>query len=100
MAEKSGTTTLKYGQETALNFAVWKRRFPALAIGMRTAKATTLIAIVAAAVLHNIAITDEHLMPNPEIPFEELLQAVDAVPPLEENDGYGARRALIQHHFL
>uniref|UniRef100_A0A2S2NJD8 DDE Tnp4 domain-containing protein n=1 Tax=Schizaphis graminum TaxID=13262 RepID=A0A2S2NJD8_SCHGA len=59
-------------------FGILKRRFPALALGIRTKLTTTMAIIVAAAVLHNILRIHNDPMPqddsdeiNPEI-FHEL----------------------------
>ncbi|KAI4470433.1 dde superfamily endonuclease [Holotrichia oblita] len=54
-------------------FGVLKRRFPALALGMRIAKETALTAIVAASVLHNIAIAENNILPAPEVEIPEVL---------------------------
>lgn len=60
-------------------FGVLKRRFPCLSVGLRTKISTTVSIIVAAAVLHNIAIKqneafveydDQEEEENDEIPFD------------------------------
>ncbi|PSN32106.1 hypothetical protein C0J52_23385 [Blattella germanica] len=48
-------------------FGVFKRRFPVLALGFRTKTETTLAAIVAAAVLHNMAIEEKEDVPAVEM---------------------------------
>jgi len=46
------------------SYGIWKRRFPALAVGIRLKLDTTMAAIVATAVLHNIACDEnEHNPP-------------------------------------
>ncbi|KAK5648158.1 hypothetical protein RI129_003050 [Pyrocoelia pectoralis] len=44
-------------------YGVWKRRFPSLAMGLRTSLDTTQAIIVAAAVLHNIACDENEVIP-------------------------------------
>ncbi|KAK4879410.1 hypothetical protein RN001_007556 [Aquatica leii] len=50
-------------------FGVWKRRFPCLALGLRVKLETTQNIIVATAILHNIAIDRNDVLPvvDPEI---------------------------------
>lgn len=58
-------------------YGVWKRRFPVLSVGMRLKLDTILTVIVAAAVLHNIAIEENEDIPpeefniNPDINYDE-----------------------------
>jgi len=49
------------------SFGVWKRRFAALAFGLRITSLTAQAIIVATAVLHNIA--QDELKPDPPIDF-------------------------------
>lgn len=88
-------------------FGVWKRRFPVLAYGMRTHVDTTLKIIVAAAVLHNIAVEmNEAVPPIPEEMdierFNYLMQVGD-VPVVNNGEINGGilttRNILINNYF-
>ncbi|KAK9718080.1 DDE superfamily endonuclease [Popillia japonica] len=48
-------------------FGIWNCRFPALSVGLRISKETALKAIVAAAVLHNLAADEGLEVPEPEV---------------------------------
>ncbi|KAI4455382.1 hypothetical protein MML48_9g00012114 [Holotrichia oblita] len=78
-------------------FGVLKRRFPALALGMRIAKETALTAIVAASVLHNIAIEENNILPAPEVEIPEVLH--EDAPLGDAADGNAARREIINTFF-
>ncbi|CAI6357630.1 unnamed protein product [Macrosiphum euphorbiae] len=80
-------------------FGVWKRRFPVLAIGIRTKLSTTMNTIVATAVLYNIL-----LLQKDEIPLEEdnlvdneLFEELPSIPTRQL--GNAARSNLINHVF-
>lgn len=45
------------------SYSVWKRRVPALALGLRLKLDTTMVAVVATAVLHNIACDENENVP-------------------------------------
>ena len=55
-------------------YGVWKRRFPALSLGLRTKVRTSLIIIVATAILHNIAIQTREEEPPEDQELLEYLQ--------------------------
>lgn len=59
-------------------FGVWKRRFPVLAVGIRTQLNTTMMTIVATAVLYNMLKQQNDEMPedHDNIINNELLNAV------------------------
>ncbi|RZC38024.1 hypothetical protein BDFB_007077 [Asbolus verrucosus] len=60
-------------QEIALScFGAWKRRFACPSLGLRTKLDTSLIVIVATAVLHNIAVAE-----NDPVDFEVIEQYED-----------------------
>ncbi|XP_069695193.1 putative nuclease HARBI1 [Periplaneta americana] len=76
-------------------FGVWKRRFPVLALGMRTKISTTLATIVATAVLHNIANEHNENLPEGDVDVEVVDVPVEPV----RNNGNATRRALINTVF-
>lgn len=63
-------------------FGVWKRRFPVLAIGMRTKLSTSMATIVATAVLHNILLQQKDDLPQELDTFvdNELFQKIPTLP--------------------
>ncbi|KAJ8954814.1 hypothetical protein NQ317_009290 [Molorchus minor] len=88
-------------------FGIWKRRFPVLAYELRCKLDTSLIVIIATAVLHNIAqVFNENVPPPPEnINAEELNYLIDQgnvqpVPIYRANHNYDYRRILINNFFL
>lgn len=85
-------------------YGVWQRRFPALAMGLRTSIDTAQALIVATAVLHNIACDENEIIP----PLNEEQEAainfvndVDAEPvPLQRNNvNTIVRDQLINNYF-
>lgn len=63
-------------------FGVWKRRFPCLVFGLRTKVETSLIIIVACAVLHNICILNRDAVPDDDMETvgiieEDLIELVE-----------------------
>lgn len=69
-------------------FGVWKRRFPILSLGIKLSHEKVEAVVVAAAVLHNIAILEQDQLPamNEEIEAGILLGNI--------NENYGERRIL------
>ncbi|KAE9528791.1 hypothetical protein AGLY_012366 [Aphis glycines] len=62
-------------------FGVWKRRFPVLAVGIRTKLSTSMKTIVATAVLYNILLQQRDEMPHNEEPIRpEFLHELNANP--------------------
>lgn len=79
-------------------FGVYKKRFPALAFGLRTKVETVLQIIVATAVLHNIANNLRDIIDDENDVMEDFDANVqDAVVDDRRNDA--VRRALIITHF-
>lgn len=78
-------------------FGVWKRRFPALYFGLRTKKDTTLATIVAAAVLHNIAILKGIPEPEDNVFIQEPREAL--VNGEQNVNAIAVRNAIIRNHF-
>lgn len=80
-------------------FGILKRRFPALSLGFRTKISTTLVAIVSAAVLHNLAID----LKDPFNDFELMdLGIIEQLPQLDQHDQRRnslIRDGLIQQYF-
>lgn len=75
------------------SYGVWKRRFPILSLGIRLDIERVEAIIVATAVLHNIAIDHNDVMPVSEIDgFEQMLadMAMDEVN-LEDSANGGTR---------
>jgi hypothetical protein len=60
-------------------FGVWRRRFPAMAYGLRIKLRTTLALIVATAVLHNLGIlsNEEDFPPAENIDPDELEELIE-----------------------
>lgn len=81
-------------------FGVWKRRFPALAYGMRTQIPTTLGAIVAAAVLQNIARDRREPDPPVDDHLEVILQELGDVGLNDVFDNHdNLRQSMINTYF-
>ncbi|KAJ8910259.1 hypothetical protein NQ315_004995 [Exocentrus adspersus] len=86
------------------SYGLWKRRFPALALGLRLKVQTTLNVIVASAVLHNIA-CDYHEQEPPLNQDQE--QAINFINNIGHNEDVVAPRGppnftrlnLINNHF-
>ena len=78
-------------------FGILKRRFPALALGLQTKRETTLAAIVAAAVLHNLAIEEKEDMPGIEVEaaYDDPVPTQDLV----DNQGNAVRAAIVESIF-
>lgn len=82
-------------------FGIWKRRFPVLAIGLRTKEETTMATIVATAVLHNLLIQENDVMPPEDIvDDQELFQEITTLPIARQNEiGNAVRTNLINNVF-
>jgi len=87
------------------SYGVWKRRFPALALGLRLKLNTTMAVIVATAILHNIA-CDENEYEPPLNRIEQnainiVNQGFDVVARQENNVNMNniIRYNLINHYF-
>lgn len=82
-------------------FGIWKRRFPVLAIGLRTKEDTTMATIVATAVLHNLLIQENDVMPPEDIvDNQELFQEITTLPIARQNEiGNAVRTNLINTVF-
>lgn len=82
-------------------FGIWKRRFPVLAIGLRTKEDTTMATIVATAVLHNLLIQENDVMPPEDIvDDQELFQEITTLPIARQNEvGNAVRTNLINTVF-
>lgn len=75
-------------------FGVWKRRFPCLSMGLRMKPEKAVNIIVAAAVLHNLAINLNDTVPTGHDVIEEAIN-VDV-----EDNNIPARTALINQIFI
>lgn len=82
-------------------FGVWKRRFPILSFGMRVSLERSKAIIVAAAVLHNIALNAGDGEPHNDIAME--VQNFDNLVNNDNEDDYqvnnATRVSLINNHF-
>lgn len=83
------------------SFGVWKRRFPALAFGLRTQPLTAQAIIVATAILHNIA--QDMTEPNPpiDLEFEAAYEELE-IRDVQVHDGINnasVRRLLVDTYF-
>ncbi|KAK9744964.1 DDE superfamily endonuclease [Popillia japonica] len=78
-------------------FGIWNCRFPALSVGLRISKETALKAIVAAAVLHNLAADEGLEVPEPEVELlaNEVLEQIANV----IGNGNIHRQHLIRDYF-
>lgn len=85
-------------------YGVWKRRFPALAKGLRVSLDTAQAIIVATAVLHNIACEENEVIPpvteedEAEIDYVNNVQIVQ-VPEQRHNADTITRDSLINNYF-
>lgn len=83
-------------------YGLWKRRFPILAVGLRSSLQNSMAVIVACAVLHNVALqqneelpgVDAEVLPN-GIEFDEEI----GVEPPEEANYNNARDELLANYF-
>ncbi|XP_036143462.1 putative nuclease HARBI1 [Monomorium pharaonis] len=79
-------------------YGVWKRRFPCLSRGLTTKLITSTTIVVACAVLHNMS-----LIFNDVLPDDDELYDYEEVPVHEPNnnaiDGFAAREAMIARMF-
>jgi len=82
-------------------FGIWKRRFSVLAIGLRTNEDTTMATIVATAVLHNLLIQENDVMPPEDmVDDQELFQEITTLPIARQNEiGNAVRTNLINTVF-
>ncbi|KAF2882683.1 hypothetical protein ILUMI_23485 [Ignelater luminosus] len=78
-------------------FGVWKRRFACLSLGLRTKVDTTLVIIVATAVLHNIAINENDTNNFEDVVVDEEVE--QEVMQVNNGGGNAVRRALIENVF-
>lgn len=69
--EKSQISTRNVVERT---FGIWKRRFPALSLGIRTTPQTALIIITATAILHNILRRRNDIPPENEDDHTEIIE--------------------------
>lgn len=87
------------------SYGVWKRRFPALALGFRLKLDTTMAAVVATAVLHNIACDENENIPlinrREENAIDLVNQGFDVVAEQVHNVNINniTRYNLINHYF-
>lgn len=86
------------------SYGVWKRRFPALALGLRLKLETTQSVIVATAVLHNIACNNNEQQPFINEEEERAVNIVNGVEngQLDINQGVQlniTRQNIINNHF-
>jgi len=81
-------------------FGVWKRRFPVLAVGIRTQLNTAMMTIVATAILYNILKQQNDEMPedHENIISNEILNAVYVNP--ARQTGNLVRTQLINSVFI
>ncbi|KMQ81711.1 nuclease harbi1, partial [Lasius niger] len=66
-------------------FGVWKRRFPCLSKGLGTKLICSTTIIVACAVLHNLSLTLDNILPEQE-PIEEEKEAPARPPHWQPGD--------------
>ena len=77
---------------------VWKRRFPAMSQQLRLKKETSLIAIVASAVLHNMAVDEGLELPDEPIPEEADVEMIYEGVAANAN-AVAFRNVFINQHF-
>lgn len=81
-------------------YGVWKRRFPILSLGIRVKLQTVMTIVVATAVLHNIAIDMNEVLPDEwfdvHADVEDVVQENNAN---NANRGRHVRMLLINEHF-
>lgn len=81
-------------------FGAWKRRFPCLARGLTTKLLCSTSIVVACAVLHNMSLIFNDVLPDEE---NEIYVDEEMYVPNEHNfhaiDGFAAREALINRMF-
>lgn len=93
-------------------YGIWKRRFPVLSMGLRVRIQNALTIIIATAVLHNIAIQTNDIIPPADYTLHEYFaeriqrnpRINDNVPVLNIYDdpptAIAFRNAVIAHHFV
>ena len=81
------------------SFGIWKRRCPAIALGMRTTFNTTLAFIVATAVLYNIAIETKDNFVEADLPMQDVVGADIGPHNYTSNEENARRTSIINTHF-
>jgi len=79
-------------------YGVWKRRFPCLVFGFRCKLETSLVVIVACAVLHNFCIEQKDDLPAVDPVFEEAvrLTTLTATEEIEDRTNNSNRQAVMK----
>lgn len=79
---------------------VWKRRFPALSMGIRVSLDTVQAIVVATAVLHNIACDEHERVPELNQEEEAMIQLGNIDVPLNENDQNAHVNHIARNNFI
>lgn len=84
-------------------YGVWKRRFPCLSRGLTNKLICSTTIVVACAVLHNLSLIFNDVIPEEDIPddLDDELNAEIPVPQVNQQpaDGFAFREALIHRMF-
>lgn len=80
-------------------FGTWKRRFPCLSKGLTNKLICSTAIVMACAVLHNLSLCYDNILPEDIEPYEEV-EEVPVNPPLwQAGEGFAVRAALIDRLF-
>lgn len=81
-------------------FGVWKRRFPCLSKGLGNKLICVTTIVVACAVLHNLSLTLDNVLPEDDPFAEEEEEEMPIEPPhWQPGEGFAVRQALIERLF-
>lgn len=86
-------------------FGIWKRRFPVLSLGIKTKVELVQDIIVATAILHNLCIKHNDVMPNLDVNLENIIDVTgsdnnqDTTPSSNYSNNSYRRQMLIDNYF-
>lgn len=77
-------------------FGVWKRRFPCLSKGLTNKLICFTTIVMACAVLHNLSLQYDNILPEDREPYEEEQEIPVEPLPWQQGEGFAVRATLIQ----
>lgn len=80
-------------------FGVWKRRFPCLMRGLTNKLICSTSIVMACAVLHNLSLRYDNILPEDREPYEEVEEVPVEPFPQQPGEGFAVRAALIDRLF-
>lgn len=80
-------------------FGVWKRRFPCLMRGLTNKLISSTSIVMACAVLHNLSLRYDNILPEDREPCEEVEEVPVEPFPQQPGEDFAVRAALIDRLF-